>query len=102
MGIEENKAAIRRFLSPEVFFGGEEHHDVVDEVFDADVVWLSRENEEVLSRGTWVIKDELLSYEGEEERDIAILGQQIAEGESVATRYRLQLPWGVYIGVTLS
>jgi hypothetical protein len=107
MGMEENKAAIERFLSPEVFFGGEEHLAVVDTVFHRDVVWLSPGNEEVLSRGTEVIKDELLTYVGEEgeeegERDIAILGQQIAEGESVATRYRLQLPWGVYIGVTLS
>jgi hypothetical protein len=103
MGMEENKAAIRRFLSQKVFFGGPEHHDVVDTVFHRDVVWLSPENEEVLSRGTEVIKNELLSYVGEEgERDIAVLGQQIAEGESVATRYRLELPWGVYIGVTLS
>jgi hypothetical protein len=105
MGIVENKDAIERFLSPEVFFGGEENFAVVDDVFDPGVVWLSPGNGEEYSRGTDVIDDikrELRSYVGEEgEREIAIL-EQIAEGESVATRYRLELPWGKYVGVTLS
>jgi hypothetical protein len=101
MGMEENKAAIRDFLSREVFFEGDPE-GIVDQVFADGVVWLDPGNGEELSRGTEVIKNELLSYVGEEgERDIAIL-EQIAEGESVATRYRLGLPQGKYIGVTLS
>ncbi len=98
MGIEENKAAIRRFLSQEVFFGEPDHLAVVDDVFADDVVWRSPENEDVLSRGTQIIKVELNTYD---KGEIAIL-EQIAEGESVATRYRLELPWGTYIGVTFS
>jgi hypothetical protein len=96
MGIEENKAAIGRFLSREVFFGGA--LAVVDEVFAPDVVWRSPGNGDEVSRGTDVIKDELNRFD---EGEIAIL-EQIAEGESVATRYRLELPWGKYVGVTLS
>ena len=86
MGIEENKAAIRRFLSQEVFFG-EGSLAVVDELFAPDVVWRSPGNGAVLSFGTGVIKSELEMYK-KEEGEIAIL-EQIAEGESVATRYTL-------------
>lgn len=98
MEIEENKAAIRRFLSQEVFFGGS--LAVVDEVFAPDVVWLSPGNGDVLSSGTEVIKDELETYQNQE-GEIAIL-EQIAEGESVATRYRLEVFGGEFVGVTLS
>jgi hypothetical protein len=107
MGMEENKAAIRRFLSQEVFFGGPEHHAVVDEVFAPDVVWLSPGDPgygEVISSGTDDIKSELSRYRyvgGE----IACL-ELIAEGESVAARYRLEVNEGeqrrAFVGVTLS
>ncbi len=59
MGIEVNKDKIERFLSQEVFFGGEEHLAVVDEVFDPDVVWRRAGNGEVQFSGTDAIKEEL-------------------------------------------
>jgi hypothetical protein len=102
MGIEENKDKIRRFLSQEVFFG-EGSLAVVDEVFAPGVVWRSLGNGEVIFSGTDEIKSELRRYKrlgGE----IAIL-EQIAEEESVATRYRLELfGWNrrKFVGVTLS
>ena len=99
MRIEENKAAIRRFLSQEVFFG-EGSLAVVDELFAPDVVWRSPGNGAVLSFGTGVIKSELEMYK-KEEGEIAIL-EQIAEGESVATRYRLEVSGSKYVGVTFS
>ena len=99
MGMEENKAAIRRFLSQEVFFG-EGSLAVVDELFAPDVVWRSPGNGAVLSFGTGVIKSELEMYK-KEEGEIAIL-EQIAEGESVATRYRLKVSGSKFVGVTFS
>ena len=102
MGIEENKAAIRRFLSPEVFFGGEEHLAVVDEVFAPDVVFRGPENEAQVD-GTEAIgriKSELYGYQNLE-GEIAIL-EQIAEGESVATRYTLEVEGTKFAGVTFS
>lgn len=103
MGIVENKAAIRRFLSWEVFFGEEEDLAVVDEVFDSEVVWLAPGNGEVIFSGTGAIKAELRRYR-EVGGEIAVL-EQIAEGESVATRYRLELGGEqrrAFAGVTLS
>ena len=104
MEIEENKAAIRRFLSQEVFFGEEESLAVVDEVFAPEVVWLAPGNGEVIYSGTGEIKAELRRYRGVG-GEIAIL-EQIAEGESVATRYRLEVGRGeqrrAFAGVTLS
>jgi ketosteroid isomerase-like protein len=100
MEIEENKAAIRRFLSQEVFFG-EGSLAVVDEVFAPDVVWLGPENGDVLVRGTDIIKSELREYQNQG-GEIAIL-EQIAEGDSVATRYRLEVSGrGKFVGVTFS
>lgn len=99
MGIEENKAAIRRFLSQEVFFG-EGSLAVVDELFAPDVVWRSPGNGDVLSSGTDAIKSELEIYKNKE-GEIAILGQ-IAEGESVATRYRLEVCGSKSVAVTFS
>ena len=98
MGIEENKGEIGRFLCREVFFNRD--LAVVDEVFAPDVVWRSPENGDELSRGTDVIKEELNRY-ADEKGEIAIL-EQIAEGESVATRYRLEVFGRKYVGVTLS
>jgi hypothetical protein len=101
--IEENKAAIRRFLSQEVFFGEEESLAVVDEVFAPEVVWLAPGNGEVIYSGTGEIKAELRRYR-EVGGEIAIL-EQIAEGESVATRYRLEVgreQRRAFVGVTLS
>jgi hypothetical protein len=102
MGIEENKAAIRRFLSQEVFFGEEENLAVVDEVFAPNVVFRGPENVAQLSgdQAIALIKSELYGYRplgGE----IAILGQ-IAEGESVATRYTLEVDGAKFAGVTFS
>jgi hypothetical protein len=98
MGIEENKAAIRRFLSQEVFFGAEDNLAVVDEVFAPNVVFLGPDPEgEPQVEGAQaieLIKGELNGYQNGE---IAIL-EQIAEGESVATRYTLN----GYAGVTFS
>jgi ketosteroid isomerase-like protein len=102
MEIEENKAAIRRFLSQEVFFGGS--LAVVDEVFAPDVVWRSPGNGDELSSGTDIIKRELRNYQDQYEDhggEIAIL-EQIAEGDSVATRYRLVVYEQKYVGVTFS
>ena len=94
MGIEENKAAIRRFLSPEVFFGGEEHLAVVDEVFAPDVVFRGPENEAQVD-GTEAIgriKSELYGYQNLD-GEIAIL-EQIAEGNRwpPAIRWRWRGP----------
>ena len=104
MGIEVNKDKIRRFLSQEVFFGPVESLAVVDEVFADDVVWLAPGNGEVIFSGTGEIKAELQRYR-EVGGEIAIL-EQIAEGESVATRYRLEVGRGeqrrAFAGVTLS
>lgn len=104
MEIEENKAAIRRFLSQEVFFGEEEESlAVVDEVFAPEVVWLAPGNGEEIYSGTGEIKAELRRYR-EVGGEIAIL-EQIAEGESVATRYRLEVgreQRRAFVGVTLS
>ena len=104
MEIEENKAAIRRFLSQEVFFGEEEESlAVVDEVFAPEVVWLAPGNGEVIYSGTGEIKAELRRYR-KEGGEIAVL-EQIAEGESVATRYRLEVgreQRRAFVGVTLS
>jgi ketosteroid isomerase-like protein len=100
MAIEEYKAAIRRFLSQEVFFG-EGSLAVVDEVFAPDVVWRSPGNGDVLFSGTDIIKSELENYKNEGGK-IAIL-EQIAEGDSVATRYRLEVSGrGKFVGVTFS
>jgi ketosteroid isomerase-like protein len=99
MGIEENKAAIRRFLSQEVFFG-EGSLAVVDEVFAPDVVWLSSENGDELFSGTEIIKSEL-RIRKQQGGEIAIL-EQIAEGDSVATRYRLEVSGRKFVGVTFS
>jgi ketosteroid isomerase-like protein len=99
MEIEENKAAIRRFLSQEVFFG-EGSLAVVDEVFAPDVVWLSSENGDELFSGTEIIKSEL-RIRKQQGGEIAIL-EQIAEGDSVATRYRLVVYEQKYVGVTFS
>lgn len=100
MGMEENKAAIGRFLSQEVFFGG--NLDVVDEVFASDVVLRGPENEAQLegSAAIDLIKGELYDYEGVD-GEITIL-EQIAEGESVATCYTLEVEGTKYGGVTLS
>jgi ketosteroid isomerase-like protein len=101
MGMNRNKAKIRRFLSQEVFFG-EGSLAVVDEVFAPDVVWRSPGSGEVIFSGTDEIKSELRRYRrmgGE----IDIL-EQIAEEESVATRYRLELSGSNrrrFVGVTL-
>jgi hypothetical protein len=100
MAIEEYKAAIRRFLSQEVFFG-EGSLAVVDEVFAPDVVWLSSENGDELFSGTEIIKSEL-RIRKQQGGEIAIL-EQIAEGDSVATRYRLEVSGrGKFVGVTFS
>ncbi len=101
MGIEVNKDKIGRFLSQEVFFG-EEGLAVVDEVFAPDVVWRRAGNGEVQFSGTDEIKEEIRVYRNEG-GEIAIL-EQIAEGESVATRYRLEVgePRRAFVGVTLS
>jgi ketosteroid isomerase-like protein len=99
MGIEENKDAIRRFLSQEVFFG-EGSLAVVDEVFAPDVVWLSPENGDVLFFGTEIIKSEL-TIRKQQGGEIAIL-EQIAEGDSVATRYWLEVSGRTFVGVTFS
>jgi ketosteroid isomerase-like protein len=99
MGIEENKAAVRRFLSQEVFFG-EGSLAVVDEVFAPDVVWLSSENGDELFSGTEIIKSEL-RIRKQQGGEIAIL-EQIAEGDSVATRYRLEVSGRKFVGVTFS
>jgi SnoaL-like domain len=102
MGIEENKAAIRRFLSQEVFFGAEDNLAVVDEVFAPNVVFLGPDPEgEPQVEGAQaieLIKGELNGYQNGE---IAIL-EQIAEGESVATRYTLEVGGDKYTGVTFS
>jgi SnoaL-like domain len=102
--VEENKAAIRRFFSWEVFFGPVESLAVVDQVFDSEVDWLAPGNGEVIFSGTGAIKEELRRYR-EVGGEIAIL-EQIAEGESVATRYRLEVGEGeqrrAFAGVTLS
>jgi hypothetical protein len=100
MGVEENKAAIGRFLSREVFFGGS--LEVVDEVFASDVVLLGPVYEAQVegTEAIKIIKDELTSYEGQDGA-ITILGQ-IAEGESVATRYTLEMDGITYGGVTVS
>ena len=89
MGVEENKAAIRRFLSREVFFGGS--RQVVDEVFASDVVLLGPVYEAQVegTEAIELIKGELTSYEGKD-GDLTIL-EQIAEGESVVTRYTLEV-----------
>jgi SnoaL-like domain len=103
VGIEVNKDKIRRFLSQEVFFGPVESLAVVDEVFADDVVWLAPGNGEVILSGTGEIKAELRRYR-EVGGEIAIL-EQIAEGESVATRYRLEVgreQRRAFVGVTLS
>ena len=103
MEIEENKDKIRRFLSQEVFFGPVESLAVVDEVFAPDVDWLAPGNGEVIFSGTGEIKEELRRYR-EVGGEIAIL-EQIAEGESVATRYRLEVGGEqrrAFVGVTLS
>src|SRR5918999_4268664 len=101
MGVEENKAAIGRFLSQEVFFGG--NLDVVDEVFASDVVLRGPGNEAQV-KGTEaidLIKWELNTYKGKD-GEITIL-EQFAEGESVATRYTLEVTGeGTYGGVTVS
>jgi hypothetical protein len=96
MGVEENKAAIERFLSREVFFGGS--LQVVDEVFASDVVLLGPVYEAQVedTAAIELIKGELNWYEGQD-GEITIL-EQIAEGESVATRYTLN----GYAGVTFS
>jgi ketosteroid isomerase-like protein len=99
MAIEEYKAAIRRFLSQEVFFG-EGSLAVVDEVFAPDVVWLSSENGDELFSGTEIIKSEL-RIRKQQGGEIAIL-EQIAEGDSVATRYRLEVSGRKFVGVTFS
>jgi SnoaL-like domain len=102
MGIVENKDKIRRFLSQEVFFG-EEDLAVVDKVFAEDVDWLAPGNGEVILSGTGEIKAELRRYRNEG-GEIAVL-EQIAEGESVATRYRLEVgreQRRAFVGVTLS
>jgi ketosteroid isomerase-like protein len=102
MEIEENKAAIGRFLYQEVFFEGS--LDVVDEVFAPDVVWLSPGNGDELVSGTDIIKRELRNYQDQYEEhggEIAIL-EQIAEGDSVATRYRLEVFGQTFVGVTFS
>jgi hypothetical protein len=101
--IVENKDKIRRFLSQEVFFGEEEDLAVVDEVFAEDVDWLAPGNGEVILSGTGEIKEELRRYR-KEGGEIAVL-EQIAEGESVATRYRLEVGGEqrrAFVGVTLS
>jgi hypothetical protein len=101
MGVEENKAAIKRFLSREVFFGGS--LEVVDEVFASDVVLLGPVYEAQVegTEAIKIIKDELTSYE-RQDGEITILEPQIAEGESVATRYTLEVDGITYGGVTVS
>jgi SnoaL-like domain len=101
MGVEENKAAIQRFLSREVFFGGS--LEVVDEVFASDVVLLDPVYEAQVegTKAIKIIKDELTSYE-RKDGEIIILEPQIAEGESVATRYTLEVDGITYGGVTVS
>src|SRR5215217_7224420 len=101
MGVEENKATIERFLSWEAFFG-EESLDVVNEVFASDVVLLGPKNE-AQRRGPDAIDliiEELKGYRGKD-GEITIL-EQFAEGESVVTRYTLQVEETTYGGVTVS
>jgi hypothetical protein len=101
MGVEENKAAIERFLSREVFFGGS--LQVVDEVFASDVVLRGPGNEAQVegTEAIELIKSELRGYDEGEDGEITIL-EQFAEGESVATRYTLEVEGTTYGGVTVS
>jgi hypothetical protein len=103
MGIAENKSAIRRFLSQEVFFGEEENLAVVDEVFHPEVVFVGPEGEAQVDGAEAIaqLKYELRGYQ--RTRGEIDIPQQIAEGESVATRYTLEVEEeGTYEGVTFS
>jgi hypothetical protein len=98
METESNKQKVSR-LYEEGFNAGT--LTVVDEVVAADVVLRGPAYGNGVSRAQ-EIKDEIVKYHQEGNTVQITISEQIAEGESVATRYMLDLSGQKFVGVSIA